>query len=131
MHLPDDLMLLLNDSNVEKKLVTLATNGTTNVRSIKALHAPEPTVIVLAQIDAQLNGELLAYLSHGGLVSILCVSTKGEQLAAYQILCSVREFQTSGPLFDKFLDELRVRSIDLEGVWALEPVDIVDGVKQS
>ena len=127
MDLPEIVMGLLNDSETEKTLVTVAADGKTSLTNIKAIKLPKPSVIVLAQVAAkQLNKELLAHMDKGRLVSILCVSAKEERLIAFQIVCSVREFQTSGPLYEKFLDELRARYIDLDGVWVLEPVDIVD-----
>jgi nickel-dependent lactate racemase len=127
MDLPKIVMGLLNDSETEKTLVTVAADGKTSLTNIKSIKLPKPSVIVLAQVAAkQLNEELLAHMNKGRLVSILCVSKKEEQRTAFQIVCSVKEFQTSGPLYEKFLDELRARYLDLEGVWALEPVDIID-----
>jgi hypothetical protein len=125
--LPDDVMGLLNDRDAFKTLATIADDGTTSLVAVKAVRAPEPNVIVLAQTAAkQLDSELLRHMDTGSLVSILCVSARGEREVAYQILCSVREFQTAGPLYEKFLDELRARTVDLTGVWVLDPVDIVD-----
>jgi hypothetical protein len=127
MDLPDIVIGLLNDSDTEKTLVTVAAGGKTSLTNVKVIEAPKPSIIVLAQVEAkQLNKELLSHMDEGSLVSILCVSVKAEQRTAYQIVCSVREFQTSGPLYEKFLDELRARYVDLDGVWVLEPVDIVD-----
>ena len=127
MDLPDDVMALLNDRDAVKTLATIAEDGTTSLVAVKAVRAPEPNVIVLAQTAAkQLDSELLRHMDTGSLVSILCVSTRGELQAAYQIICSVKEFQTTGPLYEKFLDELRARTIDLNGAWVLEPVDVVD-----
>jgi len=68
----------------------------------------------------------MRHMETNSLVSILCVSTSGEREIAYQVICSVIEFQTTGPLYEKFLDELRARTVDLKGVWVLEPVDVVD-----
>jgi hypothetical protein len=127
MDLPDIVIGLLNDSDTEKTLVTVAADGKTSLTNVKAIKVPKSSIIVLAQVEAkQLNKELLGHMDEGSLVSILCVSVKEEQRTAYQIVCSVREFQTSGPLYEKFLDELRARYVDLDGVWVLEPVDIVD-----
>jgi len=127
MDLPEIVMELLNDSDTEKTLVTDAADGKTSLTNVKAIKVPKPSVIVLAQVEAKhLNKELLSHMYESSLVSILCVSVKEEQRTAYQIVCSVLEFQTSGPLYEKFLDELRARYVDLDGVWVLEPVDIVD-----
>jgi hypothetical protein len=127
MDLPKIVVGLLNDSETEKTLVTVAADGKTSLTNFKAIKLPKPSVIILAQVAArQLNEELLAHMDKGRLVSILCVSVKEEQRTAFQIVCSVKEFQTSGPLYEKFLDELRARYLDLEGVWVLEPVDIID-----
>jgi len=98
MDLPNIVMGLLNDSETKKTLVTVAADGKTNLTNVKAIKLLKPSVIVLAQAAAkQLNKELLAHMDNGRLVSILCVSIKEEQRTAFQIVCSVREFQTSGP----------------------------------
>ncbi|MGZ4922453.1 MAG: hypothetical protein ACXV5H_00590 [Halobacteriota archaeon] len=127
MELPNLIINLLKDGETEKTLVTVAADGKTNLTNIKAIKLPKPSVIVLAQVAAkQLNKELFAHMDNGRLVSILCVSMKEEQRTAFQIVCRVREFQTSGPLYEKFLDDLRARYVDLDGVWVLEPIDIVN-----
>ncbi|MGA3359313.1 MAG: hypothetical protein ABSC87_03780 [Halobacteriota archaeon] len=127
MDLPDDVMALLNDRDAVKTLATIAENGSTSLVAVKAVRAPEPSIIVFAQTVAkQLDSELLRHMDTGSLVSILCVSERGELQIAYQIICSVKEFQTTGPLYEKFLDELRARTVDLDGAWVLEPVDVID-----
>ena len=127
MDLPDDVMALLNDRDAVKTLATIAEDGSTSLVAVKAVKAPEPSIIVLAQTVAkQLDSELLRHMDTGSLVSILCVSARGELEVAYQIICSVKEFQTAGPLYEKFLDELRARTVDLDGAWVLEPVDVID-----
>jgi hypothetical protein len=127
MLLPDSLVELLRDRNTIKTLATLARDGTTSLVNIKALKAPEPNVIVFALTDARhLDKELVRHMDAGNLVSILCSVAKGDREVAFQIVCSVCEFQTAGPLYDKFLDELQARSVDLEGVWVLRPVEVID-----
>jgi hypothetical protein len=127
MDLPENVMELLNDHDSIKTLTTTADDGTTSVVNLTAVRAPKPNVIELAEIAAkQLNKELLRHMDAGSLVSILCRSAKKENRVAYQIVCNVSEFQTSGPLYEKFLDGLRARYVDLDGVWVLEPVDVVD-----
>jgi hypothetical protein len=127
MDLPENVIELLNDRDAVKTLTTTDDDGTTSVVNLTAIKAPKPNVIELAEVGAkQLNKELLRYMDAGGLVSILCRSAQKEDRLAYQIVCRVREFQTSGPLYEKFLDELRARYVDLDGVWVLEPVDVVN-----
>jgi hypothetical protein len=127
MDLPDDVTALLNDRDAVKTLATIAEDGSTSLVAVKAVRAPEPSVIVLAQtVTKQLDSDLLRHMDTGRLVSILCVSARGELQVAYQIICSVKEFQTAGPLYEKFLDELRARTVDLDGAWVLEPVDVID-----
>lgn len=120
-------MGLLRDRNAIKTLATIAHNGTASLTNIKAIKAPEPNVIVFALTNArQVDTELTRHMDAGVLISILCSLAKGDREVAFQIVCGVREFQTAGPLYDKFVDELRARSVDLEGVWVLEPVDVID-----
>jgi len=127
MDLPDDVMRLLNDRSAVKALATTALDGTISLLNIRGAKAPEPNIIVLAQpAEAQIDKELMRHMETSSLVSILCVSARGERDIAYQVICSVIEFQSAGPLYEKFLDELRARTVDLKGVWVLEPVDVVN-----
>ncbi|HYA33792.1 MAG TPA: hypothetical protein VEG65_07365 [Candidatus Bathyarchaeia archaeon] len=127
MDLPSEAMRLLNDRNTTVTLATTAHDGTVNVATIRAFKAPEPNIIVLAQPGGtQIDNELSQHLKTGRLVSLLCVLTGGQRETAYELICSVKEFQTAGPLYEKFLDALRVRSIDLNGAWILVPVDVID-----
>jgi len=127
MLIPDSVLELLRDHDAIKRLATIARDGTTSFVKIKTLKAPEPNVLVFALTDARhLDKELVRHMDAGRLVSILCSLARGDREVAFQIVCSVREFQTAGPLYDKFLDELQARSVDLEGVWVLEPVEVID-----
>ena len=127
MDLPDEAMRLLNDRTATTTLATTALDGTISLVSIRGVKAPEADIIVLAQPgEAQIDQELMRHMETRSLVSILCVSTSGEREIAYQVIGSVIEFQTAGPLYEKFLDELRARTVDLKGVWVLEPADVLD-----
>jgi hypothetical protein len=127
MDLPDEAMRLLNDRTATTTLATTALDGTISLISIRGVKAPEANIIVLAQPGgAQIDRELMRHMETSSLVSILCVSTSGEREIAYQVICSVIEFQTAGPLYEKFLDELRARTVDLKGVWVLKPADVLD-----
>ena len=127
MDLPDNVMGVLNDRRAAKTLATTALDGTTSLVTIQGVKAPEPNIVVLAQPGGrQIEQDLMRHMETSSLVSILCVSMNGESEIAYQIICSVKEFQTAGPLYEKFLDELRARTVDLKGVWVLEPADVVD-----
>jgi hypothetical protein len=69
---------------------------------------------------------LIQAMTSGALISVLLATTIKKSLKAYQVRCTVKEFQTTGPLYDKFLDQLKTRSADLEGVWILEPIEVID-----
>jgi len=127
MDLPDEAMRLLNDRSATVTLATTALDGTVSLVRIRGVKAPEANTIVLAQPGrAQVDQELIRHMETNSLVSFLCALTSGEREIAYQVICSVIEFQTAGPLYEKFLDELRARTVDLNGVWVLEPADVLD-----
>ena len=127
MDLPDETMQLLNDRSATVTLATTALDGTISLVRIRGVKAPEANILVLALLEgAQIDQELMRHMETSSLVSILCALTSGEREIAYQVICSVIEFQTAGPLYEKFLDELRARTVDLKGVWVLEPVDVLD-----
>jgi hypothetical protein len=127
MDLPDEAMRLLNDRSATVTVATTALDGTISLVRIRGVKAPEAHIIVLAQPGgAQIDQELMRHMETSSLISILCALTRGERVIAYQVICSVTEFQTAGPLYEKFLDELRARTVDLKGVWILEPADVLD-----
>jgi len=127
MDLPDEAMRLLNDRSATVTLATTALDGTISLVRIRGVKAPEAHIIVLAQPGgAQIDQELMRHMETSSVVSILCALTRGERVIAYQVICSVKEFQTAGPLYEKFLDELRARTVDLKGVWIFEPADVLD-----
>jgi hypothetical protein len=127
MDLLDNAMRLLNDRTATIMLATASRGGTINLTTILAVKAPEQNVILLAQPrGTQIEEELLHNLETGSLISVLCASASAQRETAYQVICSVKEFQTTGPLYEKFIDVLRMRTVDLKGVWVLEPVDVID-----
>ena len=63
MNLPGNVIRLINDSDTETTLTTVAADGKTSLTNVKDIKALEPSVIVLGQTDAkQLDSELLNHM---------------------------------------------------------------------
>jgi hypothetical protein len=126
MPLRKEVLELYNDPSAIKILVVVSDSGL-QVIHINSMMAPNPDTIILATVAMkEVNKNLIQAMTSRELVSVFAVGTTVEIATAYQTRCNVKEFQTTGPLYDKFLDQLKARSEDLEGVWILKPVEVID-----
>jgi hypothetical protein len=127
MPLRKEVLELYNDPSAIKILVVVSLDSGLHIIHINSMMAPDPETIILATVAMhEVNKNLIEAMTSGELVSVFAVATTVETSTAYQTRCKVKEFQTTGPLYDKFLDQLKVRSEDLEGVWILKPVEVID-----
>jgi len=127
MQLRNDVVDLYNDPRAVKIFAFLSQDIELHLISIDSTMAPDPNTIILANIAMkEVDKNLIQAMNTGRSVSVLSALTLKNTRKVYQIRCKVKEFQTTGPLYEKFLDQLKVRSEDLAGVWVLEPVEIID-----
>jgi exonuclease VII large subunit len=132
MPLRKEVLELYNDPNAIKILAIASRESGLHVIHINSMMAPDSESIILATVAMkEVNKNLIQAMTSGELVSVFAVATAVEISTAYQISCKVKEFQTAGPLYDKFLDQLKARSEDLEGVWILKPVEVIDRMPGS
>ncbi|MGZ4907075.1 MAG: hypothetical protein ACXV5F_00240 [Halobacteriota archaeon] len=100
-------------------------DGNLDLVPLATVKAPKPDLILLPQnTERQIQDDITAAMEQGQIVSILCLERLHEEGRAYQLTCAVREYQTTGPLYEKFIDELRVSYAGLQGVWILEPLSV-------
>ena len=127
MPLRNDVIGLYNDPNAVKILAISFKENGLHVIHVDSMMATDPNTIILANVRMkEANKNLMQAMTSGELVSVLTAAPTKNAQKAYQVRCTVKEFQTTGPLYDKFLDQLKTRSADLEGVWILEPVEVID-----
>jgi hypothetical protein len=127
MPLDKEVLELYNDPSAIKILAVASRESGLHLIFVDSMMAPDPETIIFAIVAmTDVNKNLIQAMISGELVSVLAVATAVEISTAYQIRCRVKEFQTTGPLYDKFLDQLKARSEDLEGVWILNPVEVTD-----
>jgi hypothetical protein len=127
MPLGKEVLELYNDPSAIKILAVASRDSGLHIIHINSMMAPDPETIILATVVMQeVNKNLIEAMISGELVSVFAVVTAVEISTAYQTRCKIKEFQTTGPLYDKFLDQLKARSEDLEGVWILKPVEVID-----
>ncbi|MGZ4903486.1 MAG: hypothetical protein ACXVIG_00975 [Halobacteriota archaeon] len=125
MELPIHVLQLLNQSNSTKILGVYDRDGNLDLVPLATVKAPKPDLILLPQnTERQIQDDITAAMEQGQIVSILCLERLHEEGRAYQLTCAVREYQTTGPLYEKFIDELRVSYAGLQGVWILEPLSV-------
>ncbi|MDD1720879.1 MAG: hypothetical protein LUP95_02730 [Euryarchaeota archaeon] len=125
MELPIHVVRLLNRSDITKVLGVHKRDGTLDLVPLATIKAPKPDLILLPQDrEREAHDDLTEAMERHQSVSILCLAHLQDERQAYQITCVVREYQTAGPLYEKFLDELRASYAELQGIWILEPLSI-------
>ncbi len=123
--LPTDVLQLLNRSDTIKILGVYDSDGNLDLMPFAIVKAPKPDQILLPQIEERgIRDDLIRAMERRQPVSILCMDHLQGGGRGYQILCMVREYQTTGPLYEKFVDELRISYATLQGVWTLEPLTV-------
>lgn len=121
--LPTKVFELLNDPQAVKILASKSDNHMLHMVPLGSLNAPDTKTIAFGKIlikETHVNLER----AKGGkdLVSVLAV--KGGE--AYQVRCKVKDFTTSGPIFEKMGAMLKEKKMPLFGVWLLEPEEVVN-----
>ena len=127
MQLRSEVVDLYNNPRAVKILAFLSQDIELHLICIDSTIAPDPNTVILANIAMkEVDKNLIQAMNTERSVSVLAAVTLKNTPKVYQILCRVKEFQTTGPLYEKFLDQLKARSEDLAGVWVFEPVEIID-----
>jgi uncharacterized protein len=119
MHMPNNVMSLLNDKEATKVLTSVSADGIPHSVVIGSTMAPEPDLICAAEI---LMNTTSANLKVNSNVTVLAV--KG--MESYQVNATVKTYQTEGPLFDSVKAELEKMGMSCRGLWLFEPVRAFD-----
>lgn len=118
--LPDNVSKILNDPNSVKILATKAPDGEIHVIQVGSTFSPEPGTIAFGAVLMKRAGANLESMKKNNERVSVSVS-KG--LESYEIKCNVKEYVTSGPLFDSLNQNLKKIGLQARGVWTLGVVE--------
>lgn len=119
--LPDEVFSAINDPKAGKVLATVRPDGNAHIISVGSIIAPSPNMIAFGAILMKETGKNLESMKKSSrMVSILVTSA----LKSYQVRGVIKDFVTSGPLFDKMNEELAKMGMKANGVWTIEPAEV-------
>jgi hypothetical protein len=119
--LPQNVMTVLNDRTASKILGTKSSKGDVHLINVGGCGAVDPETIFVGEIFMKATGENLRLAKQQGSKASLLAS-KGPE--SYEIRCSVKDYVTSGPMFDKMKETFAAMKFDLKGLWLLKPEEI-------
>jgi len=119
--LPSEVMALLNSPESTKILATRTPDGGVHAVQLGSIMAPDANTIVFGAILMKHSGENLEAMRKDGALASVLVCNK---LQSYQVRGRIKDFVTSGPLFDKMNKELAKLKMAARGVWVLEPAEV-------
>jgi hypothetical protein len=119
--MPDEVLQALNNPKAGKVLATVREDGTPHVIQVGSVIAPSPEMIAFGAILMKETGKNLeATKKAKKKVTVLVTS----EMKSYQVNAKVKDYLTSGPLFDKMNEFLKGLGLKANGVWTLEPTDV-------
>jgi len=119
--MPDEVFQALNNPKAGKVLATVHSDGTPHVIQVGSVVAPSPEMIAFGAILMKATGKNLeAAKKDKKKVTVLVTF----EMKSYQVNAKVKDYVTSGPLFDKMNEVLKGLGLKANGVWTLEPTDV-------
>lgn len=119
--MPDEVFQALNNPKAVKVLATVRADGSPHVIQVGSIIAPSPEMVAFGAILMKETGKNLeAAKTHKKKVTVLVTA----DMKSYQINGMVKDYVTSGPLFDKMNEHLKTLGLKAAGVWTLEPTDV-------
>ncbi len=94
--MPQEVMNLLNDREAVKVLATIGADGTPNVAPKGSSIAVDAETVAFADI---MGGKTRANLDANKKAAVAVIKER----TGYQVKGTLKGFQTSGPIFDKFV----------------------------
>jgi hypothetical protein len=119
--MPDEVFQAFNNPKAGKTLATVRGDGTPHIIQVGSVMAPSPEMIAFGAILMKETGKNLeATKKAGKMVSVLVT----QEMKSYQVHAKVKDYVTSGPLFDKMNEVLKGLGLKANGVWTLEPEEV-------
>lgn len=126
MPIPKEVQDLYNDPAAIKVLATRSGEDL-HVIPLGSMRVLDANTIICATIHMREAHENLHTAAEtGARISTLAVKTgQGGPPQAYQVRCRVKDFVTTGPIFEEMQDALKKRGMEVRGVWILEPLEVL------
>jgi hypothetical protein len=119
--MPDEVFQALNNPKAGKVLATVHADGTPHVIQVGSVMAPSPEMIAFGAILMKETGKNLEAAKKDKKKVTVLVTL---EMKSYQVNGHVKDYITSGPLFDKMNEVLKGLGLKANGVWTLEPTDV-------
>lgn len=119
----EEIVKMLNDRTSWKVIATRSPEGVVHVIPAGSPMALNPETIAFAAVRMiQTSKNLENMKAKNELASVLVVNG----MKAYQMKSAIKEFVTSGPVFDRINEGLKAIGMGARGIWLLEPKEILD-----
>jgi hypothetical protein len=114
-------MEVLNDPNAVKIIATKAADGNVHAIRVGSMAAPAKNMVIVGAILMKRTSKNLeAMKPKGELVSLLV----NKEMKAFEIKATVKDYITSGPIFDGMNEKLKPLGMAARGVWVFEPKEV-------
>lgn len=121
VEIPAQTMEIMNDPNAVKIIATKAEDGRVHAIRVGSMVAPDnKTVIAGAILMKRTSKNLETMKQKGELVSLLV----NKELKAFEILATVKDYVTAGPILEGMNAKLKPMGLAAVGVWIFEPKEV-------
>lgn len=121
VEIPQKVMELLNDDQAAKTLATVSSDGKVHAIRVGSAVAPSKDLVAVGAIFMSHTCDNLETMKKKGQLASILVN---KEMEAYEIKAKVKDYQTSGPLYDKMAQEVKKLGLSVKGVWTFEPVEV-------
>jgi hypothetical protein len=119
--IPVDVMAVFNDPNAVKIIGTKSPEGSLHVIRVGSMSAPAPNMVIIGAILMKRTSKNLEAMKPKGELVSLNVS---KEMKSFEIKAAVKDYLTSGPIFDKMNERLKPMGLTARGVWVFEPKEV-------
>jgi hypothetical protein len=119
--LPDEVFALMNEQKAAKVLGTRCANNDVHIINVGGAGAIDPETIFIGEIFMKKTGENLKLAKKEKTKVSILVS---QGFKSYEIKASIKDYMTSGPVFDKMAGVFKAMKFDLKGLWLLKAEEV-------
>ena len=119
--LPPEVMEAVNNPKAVKVLATIKADGSPHIIQVGSIISPSPNLIAFGAIIMKESGKNLEAMKKQGTTASVLVTV---EMKSYQVHGKVKEYLTSGPLYDKMNEFLKAIGMKAQGVWTIEPTSV-------
>lgn len=119
--LPKEVMDMINDQGAMKALATVSSDGKVHAIRVGSAVAPDANMIAVGAILMERTSSNLEFMKGKGFLASVLLS---KEMESYEVKGKVKDYMTSGPLYDRMAEEIKRLGLNLKGVWTIEPVEV-------